>query len=444
MLRRTGAVSEAQLAENPLFLDGLSVEKERGITVQLRAARMRWGDHIIQLIDSPGHVDFSTQVSQSLGAADAVILIIDATRGVQAQTLAHLELAVKHAKLILPVINKVDLATADVDACLDQLIDLPGVADQAFDPVLTSAKTGVGMNDLLDAIVKHIPPAASADDQAAPLRAIIIDSFYCSYRGVIALVRLRNGSMKPRDRIVMLPARDLPAELTVESVGFLEPQEVPCDELRAGDVGFVATGVKELGELPVGGTLVGVGPGAATEPIGTFTESAPVVWTGVFPTNPADFPNLRKALQKLKLTDTSLAFEVDQSAAMGTGFRCGFSGLLHADVVSQRLSDDFDLDLITSAPSVSYHVLEQGESEWVVVANPSLVADGAKIKEPIADVEILSREEVWICRLVLSRTVASTWFPGEPRALTINFFSSSPYHRAGCWGHDQTRGVTKG
>lgn len=352
---------------------------------------MRWSSHIIQLVDSPGHVDFATQVSQSLGAADAVILVIDATRGVQAQTLAHLELAIKHSKSILPVINKIDLPTADVDACLDQLIDLPGIG---YDPVLTSAKTGAGILDLLDTIVAHVPPAATPAEASAPLRAIIIDSFYCSYRGVIALIRLRDGSMRPGDKLRMLSAPTASPHLTVDSVGFLEPQEVLCEELQAGDVGFVATGVKELGELPVGGTLVGAGPDAATEAIGTFVESAPVVWMGIFPSDPVDFANLRKALQKLKLTDTSLAFEVDQSAAMGTGFRCGFSGLLHADVVSQRLLDDFELDLITSAPSVSYHVREHDGGEWVVVANPSLIPDGAKIKEPIADVEILAREQV--------------------------------------------------
>jgi GTP-binding protein LepA len=431
LLRETGAVSEAQIAANPRFLDGLSVERERGITVQLRAARMRWGNHIINIVDTPGHCDFASGVLQSLQAVDGVLLLVDATKGVQAQTLANLELARAKSKVVLPIVSKCDLETADVDACLGQLMDL---LPDGVDPILTSARTGAGVVDVLDAVVRHVPPASAFGDASSALQAIVFDSFYCPYRGIVVLCRIQNGSLRAGDELRILPTSG--KTFTVEAVGYLSPHEVDAAVLSAGDVGFVTAGstpnfgatdvtppmrgicandirrpltspstpvssrchsffspVKTLGDAPVGCTLVGTGPGASNDALDRYTECAPVVWMGLFPTEPNDFAALRRALQKLKLTDASLVFEVDTSPAMGTGFRCGFSGLLHGDVVQQRLEDDFDLDLIASSPSVSYHVLSEGETEWSLVSNPAEVPDGAKVKEPIASVDILCRDE---------------------------------------------------
>jgi GTP-binding protein LepA len=389
LLRITGAVSEAQIAATPQFLDALSVERERGITVQLRAARMHWRDHVVNIVDTPGHCDFAAQVGQSLDAVDGVLLLLDATKGVQAQTLANIELALEKSKTILPVINKCDLETADVDACLEQLMDLfPGYVD----PILTSAKAGTGVEDVLNAVLLRIPPASQFGSSELPLQARIFDSFYCRYRGVVLLCRLQNGSIRPGDSLRALPGDDKKSFI-VESVGFLAPHEVEAKELRAGDVGYISAGIKVLGDAPVGSTLVGAVPGSSTEVLPGYLDRKPVVFKGLFPTDPVDFTALRGALQKLKLTDASLTFDIDKSAAMGTGFRVGFSGLLHADVVQQRLEDDFDLDLVASAPSVSYLCRRENENEWSLMSNPADIPEGAKIKEPLAHLDILCREE---------------------------------------------------
>lgn len=319
---------------------------------------MKWRGNRITLIDCPGHHDFSRQVSQSAGAVEGALLVVDATKGVQAQTLSSVELALEAGLELVPVINKIDLATADVDKARHQIEQLVGL--DASDAILTSAKKGVGIEQLLDSVVERLP--APCGNPEKPLQALVFDSYYDTYRGVVLFVRVVNGVLRKGDKIKPMAitaekiGSDQEAEFTVDSVGFLEPEEVGCEELRPGEIGFLTAAIKRAGDVPVGDTVTHVGPEAAVEALPGYEEIKSVVFCGLFPSDAGDVNALRVALLKLQLQDGSVVFEPDKSAAMGTGFRCGFLGLLHMAVTQERLEKEFGLDLILSAPSVSYKV----------------------------------------------------------------------------------------
>lgn len=350
LLQLTGTVPESQLAQRAQFLDSNPIERERRITIKARAARMRWRDHRITLIDCPGHHDFSRQVSQAARAVEAALLIVDATRGVQAQTLSGVDVALECGLDILPVINKVDLPTANVDAVRTELEEVIGMDGE--DAVLTSAKTGWGVNALLDQIVERLSPPQGHEKE--PLQALVFDSYYDLYQGVVLFVRIVNGTVRKGDRVIGM-AGDA-REYLVEKVGFLMPDEVECDVLRPGDIGFMTAGIKSTGDVPVGDTVTHCGDTAASSALPGYEDSKPVVFCGLFPNDMGEFNALRTALQKLQLQDASIVFEPDKSAALGTGFRCGFLGLLHMSVTQQRLEKEFGLNLFASAPSVCYLV----------------------------------------------------------------------------------------
>lgn len=319
---------------------------------------MKWRDHRITLIDCPGHHDFSRQVSCSASAVEGALLVVDASKGVQAQTLSSVELALEAGLELLPVINKIDLPTADVSDARHQIEQLVGL--DASKAVLTSAKNGIGVEGLLDSIVKRLPaPQGSAQE---PLQALVFDSYYDMYRGVVLFVRIMNGNVKSGDRIMPMSIQKHkvdakgPREFTVDSVGFLEPNEVACDILYPGDIGFLTAAIKRTGDVPVGDTLTHCGETGSADPLPGYEDARPVVFCGLFPSDSGDVNSLRMALQKLQLQDGSIIFEPDKSAAMGTGFRCGFLGLLHMAVTQERLETEFYLDLVASAPSVSYEV----------------------------------------------------------------------------------------
>lgn len=360
-LQVTGAVSADRLRERSQYLDSNPIERDRQITIKARAARMQWRQHAITLIDCPGHHDFSRQVSQSARAVEAALLLVDATRGVQAQTLSSVEIALEAGLELLPVINKVDLPTADVARARDQIERLVGL--DAKDSILTSAKSGMGVEDCLDAVIECLP--APVGSRSARLQALVFDSYYDVYRGVVLFVRVVNGVLRKGDSIVPMAGSganggkglsDRQYHFSVDGLGVLTPEECPCEVIGPGEIGFVTAAIRKTGDVPVGDTLTHVGKVAAVEPLPGYEESKPLVFCGLFPTERGDFNGLRLALEKLQLQDGSVWFEPDKSGAMGSGFRCGFLGLLHMSVTQERLEKEFGLDLIASTPSVSYKV----------------------------------------------------------------------------------------
>lgn len=317
---------------------------------------MRWGDSTVTLIDCPGHHDFSRQVSQSARAVEGALLVVDAAKGVQAQTLSSVELALEAGLELVPVINKIDLPTADVPAARHQIEQLVGL--DASDAILTSAKSGLGVDTLLDAIVERLPPPQGCRE--AHLQALVFDSYYDQYRGVVLFVRIVNGTVCKGDRIRPMARTHSDdgsvSEFVVDKVGFLQPDEVECGMLEPGDIGFLTAAIKKTGDVPVGDTITHCGDKGAQEQLPGYEDTKAVVFCGLFPSDSGDVPAMRMALHKLQLEDASMVFEPDKSAAMGTGFRCGFLGLLHMSVTQQRLEEEFNLNLIASAPSVSYKV----------------------------------------------------------------------------------------
>lgn len=315
---------------------------------------MKWRQNRITLIDCPGHHDFSRQVSQSARAVEGALLIIDATKGVQAQTLSSVELALEAGLELIPVINKIDLPTANVESSRSQIEHLVGL--DASDAILTSAKQGIGIDFLLDSIIDRLP--APSGSSSSPLQALVFDSYYDSYRGVVLFIRVANGVIRKGDRIMPMSivTTEAQPEYTVDSVGFLEPHEVECEALYPGDIGYMSASVKRTGDIPVGDTVTHCGQYGALDPLPGYEDSKAVVFCGLFPSESGDVAALREALEKLQLQDASMVFEPDKSAAMGTGYRCGFLGLLHMSVTQERLEKEFGLDLISSAPSVSYKV----------------------------------------------------------------------------------------
>jgi GTP-binding protein LepA len=381
----TGAVTQRERVDQ--FLDKLELERERGITIKAQSVRLRYRakdgiEYQLQLIDTPGHVDFSYEVSSSLRACEGALLVVDATQGVQAQTVANAYLAVENNLTVVPVINKVDLPSADVDRSAEQIEEVIGL--DCSGAVFASGKTGIGITDVLEAVVNQIPPPKG--DAKAPLRALLFDSWYDSYRGAVVMVRVMEGTLRKGDRVKFMATKSV---YEVTEIGCFAPHAAALTELGPGEVGFLAANIKSTEDTKIGDTVTSL-HGGATTPLPGFREIKPMVFAGIFPTDSADYESLRDALNKLHLNDASFQFEPDTSDALGFGFRCGFLGLLHMEIVQERLEREYDLDLITTAPSVVYQAYTKA-GELVRVDNPSKmppVGDIDRIEEPILKLTI--------------------------------------------------------
>jgi GTP-binding protein LepA len=360
ILELTSTLTKREMREQ--VLDSMELERERGITIKAQAVRVHWKGHELNLIDTPGHVDFTYEVSRALQACEGALLLVDAAQGIQAQTLANAYLAIENNLEIVPVANKIDLPSADPDAAAAEIAELVG--DTADHVLRISAKTGDGVEAVLDAIVEQIPPPQG--DPAAPARALVFDSAYDQYRGVVAFVRVVDGVFRPRERVRAMAQG---TRFEAEELGYFSPERSPTKELGAGEVGYVITGLKDVSRLRVGDTLTADAAPAA-EPLPGYKEVKPTVFAGLFPTDSDEYPELRDALEKLKLNDASLFYEPETSQALGFGFRCGFLGLLHMEIVRERLEREFDLDLLVTAPNVAYLVKTKAGQE-VEVHNPS-------------------------------------------------------------------------
>jgi GTP-binding protein LepA len=384
MLQITGVVADRDMRAQ--YLDRMDIERERGITIKSQAVRMPWatgdGTFALNMIDTPGHVDFTYEVSRSLAACEGAILLVDAAQGIEAQTLANLYLALENDLHIIPVLNKIDLPAADPEKFAAELAGLIGGRPE--DVLRVSGKTGAGVEDLLDRIVEQIP--APVGDPAAPARAMIFDSVYDSYRGVVTYVRMVDGKLEPRERIQMMSTR---ATHDLLEIGVSSPEPVPSKGLGVGEVGYLITGVKDVRQSKVGDTITNHRK-PASQALAGYTDPKPMVFSGIYPLDGSDYGELREALDKLKLSDASLQYEPETSVALGFGFRCGFLGLLHLEIITERLSREFGLDLITTAPSVTYSVTTD-TGETVTVTNPSEYPDGrvAEVSEPVVKVGIL-------------------------------------------------------
>ncbi len=414
MLQMTGVVSDRDMRAQ--YLDRMDIERERGITIKSQAVRMPWqvgGDTFaLNMIDTPGHVDFSYEVSRSLAACEGAILLVDAAQGIEAQTLANLYLALENDLEIIPVLNKIDLPAADPDKYARELAQLIG--GDPDDVLRVSGKTGMGVEDLLDRVVERIPAPVGDPDAAA--RAMIFDSVYDAYRGVVTYVRMIDGKLNPRERIQMMSSR---ATHEILEIGVSSPEPTPSKGLGIGEVGYLITGVKDVRQSKVGDTVTTASK-PATEALSGYTDPLPMVFSGVYPIDASDYPDLREALDKLKLSDAALQYEPETSVALGFGFRCGFLGLLHLEIVTERLSREFDLDLITTAPSVPYDVTTE-DRKTVTVTNPSEYPTGRieKVVEPIVNASILAPKDYVgaIMELCQSRrgTMQSMEYLGEDR-----------------------------
>ncbi|MBE3570104.1 MAG: elongation factor 4 [Bacillales bacterium] len=373
ILEKTNALSQREMKDQ--LLDMMDLERERGITIKLNAVQLKYKakdgeDYIFHLIDTPGHVDFTYEVSRSLAACEGAILVVDAAQGIEAQTLANVYLAIDNDLEIIPVINKIDLPAADPERVRQEIEDLIGL--DASQAVLASAKAGIGIDEILEQIVEVVPPPEGDPD--APLKALIFDSLYDPYKGVIAYIRVVDGSVKVGDKIKMMATGK---EFEVTEVGVLTPKPATRDELMVGDVGFLTASIKNVGDTRVGDTITSaVNP--ASEPLPGYRKLNPMVYCGMYPIDSAKFNDLRDALEKLQLNDSALQFEPETSQALGFGFRCGFLGLLHMEIIQERIEREFKIDLITTAPSVIYKVHTTDGNE-VQVDNPTNMPDPQKI-----------------------------------------------------------------
>ncbi|ERN40143.1 GTP-binding protein LepA [Rubidibacter lacunae KORDI 51-2] len=389
LLRVTQTVSERDMKAQ--YLDNMDLERERGITIKLQAARMNYNakdgnTYVLNLIDTPGHVDFSYEVSRSLVACEGALLVVDASQGVEAQTLANIYLALEQDLEIVPVLNKIDLPGAEPDRVKAEVEEAIGL--DCSDAVLASAKMGIGIDEILEKIVAIVPPPADNTDR--PLRALIFDSYYDAYRGVIVYFRVVDGKVRKGDRVRLMASKK---EYDIDELGVLSPTQVPVDELHAGEVGYFAASIKSVEDARVGDTIA-LASNIPDEPLPGYAEAKPMVFCGLFPTDSEDFENLREALDKLKLNDAALSFEPETSSAMGFGFRCGFLGLLHMEIVQERLEREYDLDLIITAPSVVYRVTLVG-GEVIEVDNPSQLPAPQKreqVEEPYIRVDVIAPE----------------------------------------------------
>ena len=386
VLELTGTVASRDMQAQ--LLDSMDIERERGITIKSQAVRVDYTaddgqTYQFNLIDTPGHVDFTYEVSRSLAACEGAVLVVDATQGVEAQTVANAMMAMNANLDIIPLINKIDLPAAEPDRVREEIEE--GLAIPADDAVLASGKTGEGVHDLLEAVVYNIP--APVGDADAPLRALIFDSYFDPYRGVVALVRVVDGAVKKGDRVLMMATG---TEVLVEEVGARRPAETPLPELSVGEVGYLVTGLKDVRQVKVGDTITAV-RGGVDEPLPGYRDAKPMVYTGLFPLDGDQYEPLKEALEKLSLNDPALAWEPEKSHALGFGFRVGFLGLLHMEVIKERLEREFGLDLLATAPSVEYHVYRQG-GEMISLHSPQEMPDPGeieRIEEPYLKAKIL-------------------------------------------------------
>ena len=389
MLQLTGTVASREMKEQ--FLDNMDLERERGITIKLQAARMNYKasdgqEYVINLIDTPGHVDFSYEVSRSLAACEGALLVVDASQGVEAQTLANVYLALENDLEIIPVLNKIDLPGAEPERVANEIEEVVGLDCSGI--IEASAKQGIGVSEILESIVHLVPPPE--DNIKEPLRALIFDSYYDAYRGVIVYFRVMDGQVKKGDRVRLMASGK---EYQIDELGVLSPNQIEVDSLHAGEVGYLAAAIKAVEDARVGDTIT-LANSSAPEPLPGYTEAKPMVFCGLFPTDSDQYEDLRDALEKLKLNDAALGYEPETSSAMGFGFRCGFLGLLHMEIVQERLEREYNLDLITTAPSVIYRVTKV-DGEVVEIDNPSQLPDPQKrekIEEPYVRLEIITPE----------------------------------------------------
>lgn len=389
LMEKTGTVSERDMSEQ--LLDNMEIEKERGITIKLQTCRLYYKykgeEYVLNLIDTPGHVDFTYEVSRSLAACEGALLVVDATQGVEAQTLSNVYLALENDLEILPVINKIDLASADVDGVKLEIEDIIGLDTEGCP--LVSAKEGIGIDDLLCQVIEKLPAPTGDDD--APLKALIFDSFYDNYRGAISMVRIMDGKVKAGDEIKMMSTGKT---FEVVEVGYFSPGMHPTKELCAGEVGYIAASIKNVGDTAVGDTITSA-ENPAKQALPGYKKATPMVYTGVFPADGARYDDLKEALLKLQLNDASLSFDPEVSTALGFGFRCGFLGLLHMEIIEERLEREFDLDLITTAPSVSY-IVTKTNGEKITIDNPTALpnpSEIAYIEEPIVKARLFTPPE---------------------------------------------------
>ncbi|MFH1002815.1 MAG: translation elongation factor 4 [Chloroflexota bacterium] len=374
LIELTGALRHEEICEQ--VMDSMELERERGITIKAKAMRLSYktghGTYRLNLIDTPGHVDFSYEVSRTLAACEGAVLVIDATQGIQAQTLANTYLAMEHNLEVIPVINKIDLPGSEAERVLEEIESVLGYPGQ--DVLLISAKTGQGVPRLLEEIVRRVPPPRG--DAARPLRALIFDSRYDTYKGVIAYLRVADGRVSPGDRLRLMHQG---TEMEVLEVGYFAPGPCPVAELAAGDVGYIATGLKSVAECHVGDTVTST-PHGATEPLIGYHPPKPMVFAGIYPTQAEDFKELRDAIEKLNLNDAALSYQPESSPVLGNGFRCGFLGLLHLDIVRERLEREFWLSLVVTVPGVSF-VITRTNGQQFTITNPSEFPDPSEIEQ---------------------------------------------------------------
>ena len=390
ILEKTGVFEQREMVDQ--ILDSMELERERGITIKSKAVHMNYRakdgqDYILNLIDTPGHVDFTYEVSRALAACEGALLVVDATQGIEAQTLANVYLALEHDLEIIPVINKIDLPSARPEEVRQEIEDVIGL-DASYAPCV-SAKTGLNVDQVLEAIVEHIP--APEGDPALPLRALIFDAFYDNYRGAICFVRVKDGVIRPGMRMRLMATG---GEFDIVEVGIFSPGYTSCEELRAGDVGYVAASIKDVSETRVGDTVTDAAR-PAEEPLPGYRHVTPMVYCGIYPADGADYDALKDALEKLRMNDASLSFEPETSVALGYGFRCGFLGLLHMDIMTTRLEREFDLNLVTTAPSVIYRI-QKTNGEVIQIDNPANlppITEIAAMEEPFVHATIYTPQE---------------------------------------------------
>ncbi len=390
LLEYTQTISERKMQNQAL--DDMDIERERGITIKSHAIQMYFNHsngekYTLNMIDTPGHVDFSYEVSRSIAACEGALLLVDASQGIQAQTISNLYLAIENDLEIIPVLNKVDMESAMIEEVSDQIIDLIGC--DVEDIILASGKTGIGIEDVLNAVVTNVPPPEG--DIKAPLQAVIFDSMFNAYRGVIAYFRVMNGTLKKGDKVLFMNTE---SEYSADEIGILQMDQVPLKELSAGNVGYIVTGVKSSKEIKVGDTITTL-ENPAAEPVKGFEDVKPMVFAGIFPIDNDDFEDLRDSLEKLQLNDASLVFEPETSVALGFGFRCGFLGMLHLEIIQERLSREFDQEVITTIPNVSY-IAYTKKGEDMIVNTPTDLPDPTRldrVEEPYIVAQIITKPE---------------------------------------------------
>ena len=390
ILEKTGVFQQREMVEQ--ILDSMELERERGITIKSKAVHMNYrskdGDeYILNLIDTPGHVDFTYEVSRALAACEGALLVVDATQGIEAQTLANVYMALDHDLEIIPVINKIDLPSARPEEVRREIEDVIGL-DAGFAPCI-SAKTGLNIDDVLEAVVRHIP--SPSGDPEKPLQALIFDAFYDNYRGAICFIRIKQGKLRSGMRMRLMATG---CEFDVVEVGHLSPGYIPCEELSAGDVGYVSASIKDVRDTRVGDTITDAA-NPASEPLPGYREVTPMVYCGIYPADGADYPALKDALEKLRMNDASLSFEPETSVALGFGFRCGFLGLLHMDIMTTRIEREFDLNLVTTAPSVIYKVVKSN-GQVLMIDNPTNLPPAGEInymEEPFVHATIYTPQD---------------------------------------------------